>query len=127
MEYLGFIFGIFGLLAYLQSASLKRRIDALEEQLAKTRGTEAFETRASLISAVQSYIGSKVTIDLKEDHEDVDVMMYGNTKHGSITILDADEDWMLVRIESPKGTKEKLLRLASVERISLVQNNETSE
>ena len=31
MEYVGIVFGIFGLLAYVQVASLKRRIDALEE------------------------------------------------------------------------------------------------
>ena len=27
MEYLGFIFGVFGLMAYLQVSSLKRRLD----------------------------------------------------------------------------------------------------
>ena len=43
--------------------------------------------------------------------------MYGNTKHGSNTILDADEEWMLVRIETPKGTKEKLIRMESIARI----------
>ena len=34
MEYVGFVFGIFGLLAYLQCASLKKRVIALEEELA---------------------------------------------------------------------------------------------
>ena len=61
-----------------------------------------------------------MNLDLKEDHEDVDVTMYGNTKHGSNTILDVDDEWMLVRIDTPKGTKEKLLRLESVERISVL-------
>ena len=120
MEYVGIVFGIFGILAYVQVASLKRRIDALEEQLAQTQGTKAFEDRTALVEAIKSYIGKQVKIELKEDHEDIDVVMYGNTKSGSNTILDADEEWMLVRIESKKGTKEKLIRLASVERISLI-------
>ena len=120
MEYVGIVFGIFGILAYVQVASLKRRIDALEEQLAQTQGTKAFKDRTALIEAIKSYIGKQVKIELKEDHEDIDVVMYGNTKSGSNTILDADEEWMLVRIESKKGTKEKLIRLASVERISLI-------
>ena len=62
-----------------------------------------------------------MNLELEEDHEDVDVTMYGNTKHGSNTILDVDDEWMLVRIDTPKGTKEKLLRLESVERISVLE------
>ena len=36
MEVLGFIFGIFGLMAYLESSSLKKRVDELERELTKT-------------------------------------------------------------------------------------------
>lgn len=61
-----------------------------------------------------------MNIDLKEDHEDVDIINYGNTKHGSNTVLDADNEWLLVRIETPKKTVEKLIRMESVERISLI-------
>ncbi|CAG6938866.1 hypothetical protein PICSAR107_04597 [Mycobacterium avium subsp. paratuberculosis] len=50
--------------------------------------------------------------------------MYGNTRHGSNTILDADEDWMLVRIDGPKGVKEKLLRLESIQNVTLVGEDE---
>ncbi len=119
MEYVGFIFGIFGLMAYLQVSSLKRRVDLLEEELAGTRGTQAFEKRSSLVEAARSYIGQKVRIALKEDHEDIDITMYGNSKHGSNTIVDVDGDWMLVHIETPRGNKDKLLRTASVERIEV--------
>ncbi len=59
-------------------------------------------------------------LDLKEDCEDVDIAMYGNTKHGSNTILDADGDWILVRIDSAKGSKEKLIRAGCVQRTSRV-------
>ena len=122
MEYAAFVFGIFGLFAYLEASSLKKRIKALEEQLAGIEGTASFEDRLALLEIVRSFIGQKVRIDLKEDCEDVDVVMYGNTKHGSNTILDADEDWVLVRIERPKETKEKLIRLSSIRGIQPVSN-----
>ena len=118
MEYVGFVFGIFGLIAFAELSSLKKKIGTLEEQLAKTEGTPAFEERNALVEALQSYIGKPVVLELKEDFGDVDVMSYGNTKHGSNTILDADDEWVLVRIESPKGTKEKLLRVGAVQRVS---------
>ena len=118
MEILAYVLGIFGLVAFLQSSSLKSRIDALEEQLSKVGGTTYHAGRQDLLRAARSYVGQKVSLDLKEDHEDVDVVMYGNTRHGSNTVLDVDDDWMLVRIDTPKGTKTKLIRLGSIEGIS---------
>lgn len=121
MEYLAFVFGIFGLMAFLEASSLKKRVAALEESLTKTRGTPFHEDRQSLVAAAKGYIGQEVLLGFKEDHEDADVVSYGNTKHGSNTILDVDEDWMLVRIRTPKGEKEKLIRMGSVIRISRVK------
>lgn len=120
MEYVGFVFGIFGLLAYVQFFSLKKRVIALEEELAGIAGTPSFEERQSLLDVIESSVGKQVIFDLKEDCEDVDIGMYGNSKHGSNTILDADADWILVRIDSAKGSKEKLIRVGSVQRISFV-------
>ena len=120
MEYLGIIFGVFGLVAYAELASLKKKVTALEKELSGIAGTPSFEERRALLDAVESYIGKQVVLDLKEDCADADIMMYGNSKHGSNTILDADDDWILVRIDSAKGSKEKLIRAGSVQRISLV-------
>ena len=120
MEYVGIVFGIFGLLAYIELFSLKKRVVALEEELAGIAGTASYEERRFLLDAVSGYIGKQVNLELKEDCEDVDIMMYGNTKHGSNTILDADGEWILVRVDSAKGSKEKLIRAGSVQRISLV-------
>lgn len=120
MEILGYVFGIFGLVAFLEASSLKRRVDALEEQLAQTEGTPLHEDRRALLQAARSCIGRQVTLDLREDHEDADVVTYGNTKHGSNTVVDVDEDWMLVRVEGPRGSKDKLIRLGSIEGIALV-------
>ena len=120
MEYAGIVFGIFGLLAYVQLSSLKKRVAALEEELAGIAGTPSFKERRALLDAVEAYIGKQVILDLKEDCKDVDIEMYGNSKHGTNTILEADGDWILVRIDSAKGSKEKLIRAGSVQRISLV-------
>jgi len=48
------------------------------------------------------------------------VFIYGNTKHGSITILDCDEERICLEIKTPKGNKEKLIRLESIENISRI-------
>lgn len=120
MEYIGFVFGIFGLIAYVELSSLKKKVTALEEELANVAGTPSFEERRALLDAVESFIGKQVVLDLKEDCHDADIMMYGNSKHGSNTILDADGDWILVRVDSAKGSKEKLIRVGSVQRIGFV-------
>ncbi len=119
MEYVGLVFGIFGLLAYVQLSSLKKRVVALEEELAGIAGTASFEERRALRSAVDGYIGKQVVLELKEDYTDVDVAMYGSSKYGTTTLLDGDGDWLLVRIDSPKGSKEKLIRAGAVQRIGL--------
>lgn len=121
MEYAAFIFGIFGLMAYMQVSSLKGRIDEMERQLTQMKGTSYHEDRTALAQAAKNYINKAVNIDLKEDHEDFDIMNYGNTKHGTNTILDADNEWLLVRIETTKAVKTKLLRMESIERISVIK------
>ena len=121
MEYAAFVFGIIGLMAYLELSSLKKRIAELERSLTKMDGTGYRDDRMALVKAAKSYIGKKVQIDLKEDHEDADIVMYGNTKHGSNKIVDADEDWLLVHVTGPKGEKDKLIRMESVLRITAVQ------
>ena len=52
MEYIGIVFGIFGLLAYIELFSLKKRVVALEEELAGIAGTASYEERRSLLDAV---------------------------------------------------------------------------
>ncbi len=121
MQYIGWIFGIFGLVAYLELPELKNRVTKLERQLTVVEGTSLHEDRQALLKAAKAYIGQKIILDLKEDHMDSDVVMYGNTKHGSVTVLDADDEWMLVRIDTPKGIKEKLIRMESVDRISVLR------
>jgi hypothetical protein len=120
MEIIGFVFGIFGLLAYLEVPSLKKRIENLERDMSKTQGTSYHVDRTALVQATRSYIGKKVNIDLKEDHEDVDIINYGNMKYGTITILDTDGEWMLIRVENKKKKVTKLIRMDSIQGISVL-------
>ena len=120
MEVIGFVFGIFGLMAYLQVSSLKSRIDELERELTGMKGTSYYEDRTALVHAAKYKKKKKVTIDLKEDHEDVDIINYGNPKSGTITILDADGEWMLIHIVNNKKNITKLIRMESVNRISVL-------
>ena len=117
MEYAAFAFAVFGLMAYLQVSSLKNRVTVLEEQLAGMKGTALHEERAGLQRAARALLGQSVELELKEDQEDTDIVMYGNTKHGSNTILDVDEEWMLIHVCTPRGEKDKLIRLGSVQSI----------
>lgn len=121
MQYIGLVFGIFGLLAYLQVSELKNRVKALERELSKMQGTSFHDDRRALLQAARQLIGQKVEIEMKEDHMDADIINYGNTRYGANTILDADDDWLLIRIDSPKGSKDKLIRLESVKRLGLGQ------
>ncbi len=118
MEYIGFVFGIFGLLAYLETSALKKRIAKLERELTAMNGTGYHEDRQAMLKAARDCIGRHVEISFREDHEDSDIISCGNTAHGSNTILDADEEWMLVRVESAKGAKDKLIRMESVQSIT---------
>lgn len=121
MQYVAFVFGIFGLMAYLQISSLKKRVADLERELANVKGTSYQKNRSSLLQAVSSYKGQKVNIEFKEDYQDPDIISYGNSKYGSNTILDVDDEWVLLRIESKRGDKDKLIRLESISRISAKQ------
>ena len=120
MEVISLIFGIFGFLAWLEIPSLKKRIDDLLREMSRTQGTSYHMDRTALVQATRSYIGKKVNIDLKEDHGDVDIINYGNMKYGTITILDADGDWMLICVENKKKKVTKMIRMDSIEGISVL-------
>ncbi|MBQ3273400.1 MAG: hypothetical protein IJH44_09225 [Solobacterium sp.] len=121
MQYFGLIFGIFGLMAYMQVFELKKRVQAMEREMSKMKGTSFHDDRRALLQAARGLIGRKVEIEMKEDHMDADIISYGNTCYGANTILDADDDWLLIHIDSPKESKDKLIRLESVKRIGLGQ------
>lgn len=121
MNYVAFVLAIFGFMAYCELSSLKKRIGQIEEQLATAKGTSYAYSRESLKKLAQSYIGKNVRINLREEMEDLDVISQGNIKRGANVILDVDDEWMLVRINGPKKSFEKLLRLSAVESLTVVE------
>ena len=76
MIYVAFVFAIFGFMAYLQISSLKKRVDELERTLSKQEGTSYYNRRKSLSQIARSYIGKPVTLTMKEDHMDSDIISY---------------------------------------------------
>ena len=111
------VMGIFGFVAFIEVMTLQSRVKNLERELAGIEGTSLSAEKKALADAVRDYAGKEVKIELREDEQDVDIVMYGNSRHGNNTILDADGEWMLVRTEGPKGAREKLIRLSSVQGI----------
>ncbi len=115
MEVLAFVFGVFGLMAYGQVSALKKRIGDLERQLGQINGTAYAREREDRARMAAAHIGKRVRIALKEDHEDVDIMMADS----KVVILDADRDWLRVRVEKGKTVSEKLIRLESIQNIRI--------
>lgn len=118
MEYVAFAFSILGLFAFCQASEMKRRMDKLESELTRMNGTSFHEARKDLVRVAKSYVGKNVKIGFKEDYMDPDIVTYGNSKHGSNAIIDADDEWMLVRINTPKGDKIKMIRMEAIQTIS---------
>ena len=118
MEYVAFAFSILGMLAFLNMGEMKRRMDKLEGELTKMKGTSFNEARSDLVRAARDYEGKSVKIELKEDYMDPDIVSYGNTKHGSNSIIDVDDEWMLVKICTPKAEKIKMIRMEAIQSIS---------
>jgi len=123
LGYIGFVFGMFGFMAFCSLSDLKKRIKRLEDELASTKGTSYSESKASLARLASEYKGQNVKISFKEDCMDSDVISYGNPK-GKNVILDADENWILVEITTPKKTLTKLFRLDSIDGLTLVKDKE---
>ena len=119
--YIGFVFGLFGFIAFCSQSGLKKRIKRLEDALAQTKGTSFAISKESLAKIASDYVGQRVKISFKEDCWDSDVITYGNTKRGKNVILDADENWILVEVTTPKNTLQKIFRLDSIDGLTLVK------
>ena len=92
MEYVGLVFGIFGLMAYLSVSSLKNRVSRLERELQAMQGNNYSLERASLAESLKSRIGEPILLTFREDEQDIDCMMLGR-KTGAITLLDSGGDF----------------------------------
>jgi hypothetical protein len=116
---LGFIFGLMGFMAFLSESDLKKRIKRLEDELSQIKGTSFSVSKESLAGIASGYIGKQVIISFKEDCWDPDVLTYGNTK-GKNVIMDADDNWILVEITTPKKVILRIFRLDSIDGLTAV-------
>ncbi len=120
LVYVALVFGLMGVFAFCSQSDLKKRIKRLEDELASTKGSSYALSKESLAKFARENIGQQVKISFKEDCWDSDVISYGNTK-GKNVILDADENWILVEITTPKKTLQKIFRIDSIDGLSLVK------
>lgn len=118
---LGFIFGLMGFMAFLSESDLKKRIKRLEDELTQIKGTSFSVSKESLAGIASGYIGKQVIISFKEDCWDSDVLTYGNTK-GKNVIMDADDNWILVEITTPKKVILRIFRLDSIDGLTAVNS-----
>ncbi|MBP5417497.1 MAG: hypothetical protein J6Y58_08235 [Clostridiales bacterium] len=120
LVYVALVFGLMGVFAFCSQSELKKRIKRLEDELASTKGSSYALSKESLANFAKENIGQQVRISFKEDCWDSDVISYGNTK-GKNVILDADENWILVEITTPKKILQKLFRIDSIDGLTLVK------
>ena len=120
LVYVALVFGLMGVFAFCSQSDLKKRIKRLEDELASTKGSSYALSKESLAKFARENIGQQVKISVKEDCWDSDVISYGNTK-GKNVILDADENWILVEITTPKKTLQKIFRIDSIDGLTLVK------
>ena len=121
MEYVAFIFAIFGFFAYIELSKLKNRVNDLEAQLSKVKGTSHFESAQTIKKLVEQNLGRRVYLNLREGYEDQEIYMALYQKR-EIVMVDADGGWILVNVGSPKGTLEKLIRVESIQSIDVVSD-----
>ncbi len=120
LVYVALVFGLMGVFAFCSQSDLKKRIKRLEDELASTKGSSYALSKESLAKFARENIRQQVKISFKEDCWDSDVISYGNTK-GKNVILDADENWILVEITTPKKTLQKIFRIDSIDGLTLVK------
>lgn len=120
LVYVALVFGLMGVFAFCSQSDLKKRIKRLEDELASTKGSSYALSKESLAKFARENIGQQVKISFKEDCWDSDVISYGNTK-GKNVILNADENWILVEITTPKKTLQKIFRIDSIDGLTLVK------
>ncbi len=122
-DFTGWIFvclvlGGFGLSAYLKLDDVKKRLRSLEEALEKIDGTDYALKRRELREQAQALIGEVVVVSFKEEENIDPEVVQGNASPATNTLLDADEDWVLLEMKSLKETKTILLRLDGVDAIT---------
>ena len=113
MDTLITIAAILGFFAWLGIFSLQSRISKLERQLRQIEGTEASDEAKELRRIAKVSIGKTVKLSFRENEGDYD--LYGDN---SVTILDADNEWVLVEFTLRGKPVQKLIRQSAIRGIT---------
>lgn len=127
METITMVWSIMGFIAFITLFSLRDRVIRLERQLSDCGNSRQFQSRDELGDRMREYIGKRIILGFYEDEEDIDVLTYAENPRGGVTVIDCDEKWVLVRIDTGKKSLQKLLRINSIKDISsVIPDQETS-
>ena len=112
MEYLG----VFGFIAFIFVLSLQGKVSKLERQMREAGiGEEGAALNGDLSGSLKKRIGCQVKIDFYDGEADADLV-----SGKSVTIIDVDEKWAMVRCETKKKAVDKLIRISTIKGIKEV-------
>ena len=115
MEYFGVLGFIFGLLAWFNVSALSKRVRKLEGIL-KEEGYVDSE-KESLREILAKNIGKHIKLELSDEAAD-----YGYAvEKKDCVLLDADEDWVKIRLNNKKQ-EEDLLRIDAIESVQFIES-----
>lgn len=116
MDLLYKIWAFFGFLAFIQMGGIYTRIRRKERSESGNMHTERSSVKDDMAKILAPYIGKEVSLDFYEDEGDMDLLFMD--KHDKSILLDIDPKWVLMRIETPKEHKEKLIRISSIKGVA---------
>lgn len=124
------IWAILGFFAFISVLALQDKVSRLERRVRSLEDgeeTALARTRADLSDRMPEYIGKCIVPEFYENEEDYDIGATVAAKNGSVTVIDCDDKWVLVRMDDGKTTQEKLLRINSINSIASITPNTTQQ
>lgn len=107
---------ILGLLAFFQVSQISSRLRRLERDGVSAPLSGRCSAKEDIAKVLAPCIGKEVVLDFYEDEVDRDLICA--TGKRKIILLDIDSKWAMVRMETPKTHKDKLIRISSIKGVS---------
>lgn len=107
---------IFGLIAFLQVSAISAKLRRMERSERGNLHLGGSNVEDDMIKILTPYIGKEVSLDFYEEEEDMDLLCAG--KQEKTILLDIDTKWAMVRKETPKKHKDKLIRISSIKGVA---------
>lgn len=119
MDLLYKIWAFFGFLAFIQIGGIyanSARTRRKERSESGNLHAERSSVKDDMTEILAPRIGKEISLDFYEDEEDMDLLFMD--KHHKSILLDIDPKWALIRIETSKTHKEKLIRISSIKGVA---------